>query len=65
MDTKPRMERTGSSMKGKRVTVEVSWNLDLVPGWNFTPDDVIDMLERELQRIDHYDPEVRLKVEDE
>ena len=52
-------------MKGERVTVEVSWNLDLVPGWNFTPDDVIDMLERELQRIDHYDPEVHLKTEEE
>ena len=46
-------------MKGKRVTVEVSWDLDQVPGWNYTPNDVIDMLERELQRIDHYDPATR------
>ena len=45
---------------GKRVTVEVSWDLDYVPGWNHTPDDVIEMLRLELQRISHYHPEVRL-----
>lgn len=52
-------------MLGRKVRAEVTWHLDLVPGWNDSPSSVIDMLETDLQKISHYRPEVRLiEVED-
>ena len=50
-------------MQGNRVTatIEVSWNLDLVPGWNHTPEDMLDHIRAHLvNTVDHYNPEVRL-----
>ncbi len=47
-------------MLGRKVTVEISWHLDAIPGWNHQPEDVVEMLRRELGRIEHYEPSLRL-----
>ena len=48
-------------MRDPRAKIEISWNLDLLPGWNATPADLIELIEREvLERIPHYEPEVKV-----
>ncbi len=50
-------------MLGKRVTATVSWNLDQVPGWNYEPDDVVNLIQRKLdEAIPHYEPIVVLRT---
>jgi hypothetical protein len=50
-------------MLGNRVaiTIEVSWNLDLIPGWNHHPKDMVDhIVNHSLEGVSHYNPEVKL-----
>jgi len=51
-------------MQGARVkaTIEVSWNLDVMPGWNHSVVDVPTWLTSTLERqLDHYDMEVNVR----
>ena len=54
-------------MQGKRIKIEVTVDMDPVPGWGNTPGDWVAMIQTNLDdRVPHYNPEVKYvgKVEE-
>lgn len=61
----------------QRAKIVISWNLDMVPGWNDNPDDVKRKIEQFIkcrfddieinliQSIPHYKPRIDVIVENE
>ncbi len=49
---------------GVRAAAVVTWDLDMIPGWNHKPEDVRDWLQHKLnEAMGHYKPMVRLDVD--